>query len=90
MTIRMHIGHGALIVLATLAGCAPTTPRWDRAFSHSARATFDAQVIDPAAARAARPAPGMDGQTARAAQEHYEKSFGAPPPPPVLLIGGAK
>jgi type IV pilus biogenesis protein CpaD/CtpE len=58
-----------------LAGCA-TTPRLDRQFGDSVRATLAQQVANPAAAHNPNPVNGIDGRAARAAQEQYEKSFG--------------
>ncbi|MES2151436.1 MAG: hypothetical protein V4508_16795 [Pseudomonadota bacterium] len=81
-----------LAVLSLLAGCAPTTPRWDSQFGQSARATRAIQVANPAPGMQDTPA-GMDGQAARAALLRYEQSFVTPPPPPASLqigIGGGK
>ncbi|GAA4411539.1 hypothetical protein [Quisquiliibacterium transsilvanicum] len=74
------IGAGAVGLMA-LAGCAPTTPVFDRGFGESARILHAQQVRDPAAAEANRdrPVDGLDGRAAKQALDRYQKSFGDPP-----------
>jgi len=58
--------------------------------SDSVRANLAAQVIDPAAAANANPVSGVDGKTALAARERYQRSFKEPDPKPVqFLISGS-
>jgi type IV pilus biogenesis protein CpaD/CtpE len=59
-----------------LSACAATNPDTDARFGQSVRATMASQVAQPAAVRNANPVNGLDGHAARAAQEHYERSFG--------------
>ncbi|WBS03284.1 hypothetical protein OU994_02945 [Pseudoduganella sp. SL102] len=71
-------------MLAALSGCGEaivrTTPQWDARFGDATRAAFARQVIDPGAGRDNRPANGLDGHSAAAAQQRYQKSFAAPQP----------
>lgn len=80
-----------LLTLALLAGCANSpTPRYDAKFGHAVRAARQAMTLNPNAASAAAPAPGMDGKAAAEAMGRYHESFQAPPPPVnVINIGGA-
>jgi hypothetical protein len=83
----------ACSVAGALAGCMRTTPQWDARFGDAARAAFAQQVIDPDAGRQVRPANGLDGHSAAAAQLRYQKSFAEPQPAqPAFTIGvsGAK
>ena len=70
---------GSIVVsLALLGGCTSTTPRWDRDFGNSVRATMASQIIDPGAARNPTPVSGLDGRAALGAQDRYEHSAPAP------------
>ena len=62
--------------MALLLSACATTPQADARFGQSVRATLASQVAYPAAVRNANPVEGIDGRAARAAQEHYERSFG--------------
>ncbi len=76
--------------LALLLSACATTPQADARFGQSVRAAISSQIAQPAAARNPNPVVGMDGRAARAAQEHYERSFGkgeAASAAPVGLIG---
>lgn len=85
---RNRLGAAALTALL-LQGCS-SAPRFEDHFGGSVRANLAAQVIDPAAAANANPASGVDGKTALAAREHYQRSFKEPDPKPLqLLIGGS-
>lgn len=79
-----------LAMVLGLAGCAQTTPRWDITFGDTVRSAFAAQVINPAAARNTNPVAGIDGRTARAAHEHYERASAQPEaaPPSLMNNGG--
>jgi hypothetical protein len=84
---RLAAAAGALAALL-LQGCS-TTPRFEDHFGDSVRANLAAQVIDPAAAANANPASGVDGKTALATRERYQRSFKEPDPQPLqLMIGG--
>jgi hypothetical protein len=67
-----------LVLLAALSGCS-TTPRFNNHFGDALRADLAAQVLDPAAAANVRPAAGIDGVAAHAAQQRYERSFAETP-----------
>lgn len=84
-------GHcmALLAVAASLAACAPTTPRLDSGFGTSVRATFAAQKVNPAAVRNTDPVSGIDGRAARAAHEQYERSFTAPAPSAAPMVSNA-
>lgn len=79
-TTTTLIGTGAIALMA-LAGCAPTTPVFDRNFGDSARILQAQQTRDPAAAEANRDrsVDGLDGRAAKQAYDRYQKSFGDPP-----------
>jgi type IV pilus biogenesis protein CpaD/CtpE len=62
--------------LVLLLSACSTTPHSDARFGESVRAAVAAQIANPAAARNPNPIVMMDGRAARAAQEHYERSFG--------------
>jgi len=80
-----------LILLAAgmLSSCADTTPHWDRRFGLDTRTTLALQIADPTAARNTDPVTGMDGRSARAAYDRYQKASGDQQQPSVLN-GGAK
>lgn len=91
MDTRVHsfIRVTALLALgASVAACAETTPRWDSSFGVSVRSTFAAQVANPAAARNANPVSGLDGHSARAAYEQYERANTRPQAAPDSLMNG--
>lgn len=84
-------------MVGALSGCGEaimrTTPQWDARFGDATRAAFAQQVIHPDAGRDNRPVNGLDGHSAAAAQQRYQKSFAEPPPAQsVFTIGvsGAK
>ena len=69
----------ALALLACGAqGCVSTTPDWDRRFGDATRSNLAAQVIAPGAAANRDPAFGLDGPSARAAIENYQRSYAKP------------
>jgi hypothetical protein len=79
-----------LATLALLAGCAGTTPHYDKRFGDAVRQARSAMTIDPAAASNPDQAAGIDGQAGREAVARYQDSFKAPPPVVnVINIGGA-
>ncbi|MFM9433478.1 type IV pilus biogenesis protein CpaD/CtpE [Janthinobacterium sp. CG_23.3] len=71
----------AAALAALLAGCAPTTPQLDRRAGDAVRIAFAQQVARPGAAANQDPVAGMDGKSARAVLERYQKSFAEPAPP---------
>jgi type IV pilus biogenesis protein CpaD/CtpE len=73
-SLRIRVSIAAALALL-LSACA-TTPQADARFGQSVRAAVSAQIAQPDAARNPRPVLGIDGRAARAAQEHYERSFG--------------
>jgi type IV pilus biogenesis protein CpaD/CtpE len=88
MSTRFYTTGAALALLAALAGCAPSTPRWESSFGNAVRATVAAQVADPAAVRNRNPVSGIDGDAAKAAHTRYARSFGTPSVPEPALISG--
>jgi hypothetical protein len=79
-----------LATLALLAGCAGTTPHYDKRFGDAVRQARSAMTIDPSAPANTDKAAGIDGQAGREAMARYQESFKAPPPVVnVINIGGA-
>lgn len=90
---RLSRRCGAALLAGLLAACAPTTPQLDQRFGATVRGAFARQIIDPAAGANADPVAGIDGRSARAAFERYQKSFADPAAPVNLFtigVGGAK
>ncbi|MCC7600345.1 pilus assembly protein [Janthinobacterium sp. FW305-129] len=69
------------VLLASIAasGCA-TTPRLDSNFGRSVGLLRAQQVINPQAGLNRDPVAGLDGKSAAAAYQAYEKTFSAPVP----------
>jgi type IV pilus biogenesis protein CpaD/CtpE len=67
-----------IVIAASLAGCADTTPRSDAEFGRSSTLIKAQQVANPDAGRNADPAAGLDGEAARAAMDSYRKSLRTP------------
>ncbi len=61
-----------------LVACGSTTPNWDARFGDSVRMLNAQQVARPQAAANQDPVAGMDGKSARAAVERYERSLPEP------------
>ena len=82
----------ALLAVAGLAGCAQTSPHWEKNFGTSLRESLASQVADPAAARNPNPNPvtGLDGRAAAAASQRYEASFATPSKQQSLISGQGK
>ena len=81
-----------LLVLAPLwlAGCASSTPEYDKRFGDAVRLSRQQMTINPQAGSQADPVAGLDGPSAREAVQRYQDSFKAPPPVNnVINIGGA-
>lgn len=80
-----------LVVLLAGTGCRAvptTTPQWDDRFGDATRTAFARQVRDPDAARRHSTVDGIDGASAAAAQQRYQKSFAEKPDPaPAFTIG---
>lgn len=89
MNTRMNkLGAAVAVLAATLAGCAPVAPRFERSFGDSVRASVASQIADPAAVRNANPVAGLDGAAAKGALTQYEKSFSAPAAHESAMISG--
>ena len=82
MATRFHTTTGTMLALAALlAGCAHPSFRSDSGdgpAGAAVRATMAAQVSDPTAGRKPNPAIGLDGKSARAANERYEHAQAIP------------
>jgi hypothetical protein len=70
----------ATMLVAVLAGCAQTTPQFDQHFGEAVRLALARQTIAPDAGANPDPVAGVDGASARSAQDNYRKSFNAAPP----------
>lgn len=77
------------VLLASLAasGCS-TTPRLDRQFGRSVDLLRAQQVINPQAGLNRDPVAGLDGKSAAAAYQAYQKTFSAPVPQSSTLTIG--
>lgn len=87
----MRIEYVALVAaaLSGLAGCASTTPHYDRHFGLAVRAAQAQQTINPEASNNPDPVAGIDGTAARESIGRYQDSYKAPPPTfNVINIGG--
>lgn len=76
-----------LLVVAVLAGCAPTTPRLDAKFGDAVNKAKAQQIINPDAPRNTDPVAGIDGQAANAIIDRYHKAYESPTPAPTGGIG---
>lgn len=78
MATRFGTTCGITLALAALlAGCTHPSYRRDSGdgpAGAAVRATFAAQVAEPSAGRKANPPIGLDGNSARAANERYEQA----------------
>ena len=78
-----------VVMLALLCGCAaalpPPTP-----FVHgeATRRALAMQILDPDSSRSRQPVSGMDGRSAAAAQQRYEKSFSDAQHEAVPIVAG--
>jgi len=84
--------HGAAFgavfgAAASLAACAPTTPQFDAHFGEAVRLAMARQTIAPDAGANRDPATGIDGASARNAQDNYRKSFSAVPQTGAFTVG---
>jgi hypothetical protein len=80
----------AVSLLAFLAGCASTTPEYDKRFGDAVRQSRLQMTINPNAGSAADAALGLDGPSAREALVRYQNTFKTPPPVTnVINIGGS-
>ena len=92
MNTRLATLTAGLLAIASLSGCAQTSPHWEKNFGTSLRASLAAQVADPAAARNPNPNPvlGLDGSAAAAVARRYEASFSRPAEQQSMISGQAK
>lgn len=68
----------ALILALMLGGCASTTPKMDEHFGEAVNAAKAAQTINPDASLDTDPVAGVDGVSANAAIENYQKASEKP------------
>jgi len=76
-----------LLAVAVLAGCAPTTPRFDAKFGDAVNQAKAQQTINKDASRNTDPVAGIDGQAANAIIDRYHKVYESPTPAPAGAIG---
>ena len=91
LTLLTLLSTIALLTLAALlAGCASTTPNYDKRFGDAVRQARVEMTINPAAGNNPDPVSGLDGASAQDAILLYQGTFKAPPPVTnVINIGGA-
>lgn len=77
-----------ILLAGLLSACASTTPQFDARFGFDTRLVLAQQITNPAAGRNADPVSGMDGRSARAAYERYQKASGEQQQ--ATLLNGAK
>mgnify|MGYP001130401703 CR=1 FL=1 len=85
---RLHPGRAAVlaaVVIGTLAGCIPATPRLDAQSGIAVNIARTQQIANPNASRDNAPVEGIDGQAGDAAVDSYRESFVNPRP---ALSGG--
>jgi hypothetical protein len=78
---------------AALGGCMTSSPIWEAHFGQAVRHSMQAQIIDPEAGQHAASQPGVDGKSAAAAMDRYDKSFEQPPvsaSPYTIGVSGAQ
>jgi hypothetical protein len=80
---------GVVLALASLAGCAATSPSWDNSFGGAVRASVVAQTVNPAASANRNPVAGIDAQAALGAQQQYERSFAQPAAHQPAMVSGS-
>ncbi len=94
MATRFHKATGTTLALAALlAGCAHPSYRvnsGDGPAGAAVRATLAAQIADPMAGRKPNPPMGLDGNSARAATERYERAQAIPGGTPAASTGMTK
>jgi len=87
----MNVKYATLVAAAaiTAAGCASTTPHYDKHFGEAVRTARAQQTINPEASRNPDPVAGIDGVAAKESIGQYRDSYKAPPPTfNVINIGG--
>ncbi|HEX7911071.1 MAG TPA: hypothetical protein VF534_23685 [Paraburkholderia sp.] len=80
-----------LAACLVLSACMSSTPIWDKHFGEALKSVKEAQIIDPHAGEHALYSQSMDGKSAAAAMDTYDRSFQQPLPAPnafVIGVGG--
>lgn len=79
----------AAALTGLLAGCASTTPNYDKRFGEAVRDAKRQMTLNPEAGKNPDPVTGMDGRASRETMVRYKDSYKAPPPAVnVINIGG--
>jgi hypothetical protein len=79
----------AAALTGLLAGCASTTPNYDKRFGEAVRDAKRQMTLNPEAGKNPDPVAGMDGRASRETMVRYKDSYKAPPPAVnVINIGG--
>jgi hypothetical protein len=93
MATRFETTCAITLALALLAGCTHPSYRRDSGdgpAGAAVRATMAAQIADPMAGRKPNPPIGLDGNSARAATERYERAQVIPGGTPPASTGMTK
>lgn len=88
MNPRTACSTATLLASTLLLGACSSTPHWDARFGQSLRSALVTQAIDPGAGRAGRPVNGLDGKSAAAALDRYQRSLPAPAALAPMANGG--
>lgn len=70
--VSLSLGISLLSLLALLAGCASTTPEYDKRFGDAVRQARSQSTLNPKAGENLDPVSGMDGASARQAIGRYQ------------------
>jgi hypothetical protein len=87
--LTAFVCRAALIapVCFLLGGCLSSSPIWDAHFGEAARATTQAQIINPHAGEQKPSTSGVDGRAAVSSMNAYNKSFQSPSSGNPFVIG---
>jgi hypothetical protein len=84
-TVLFTLRFAALPV--ALSGCVQTTPQFDAHFGEAVQRALARETIAPGAGANPDPVTGIDGASARSAQDNYRKSFSTVPQTGAFTMG---